>query len=597
MTETEAEVVDEIGLTPAALELVTARYLRRDATGRVCESTGRMMDRVANFVARSEDSYRSGAAARWAERFSAMLRGLEFLPNSPTLMNAGTASGVLSGCFVLPIDDSLAAIFDTLRTTALLHKFGAGTGFSFSRLRPRGDVVSSTGGRASGPVSFIRLYDTAAQVVRLGGRRRGANMAVLDVHHPDITAFVHAKTDVAVLPTFNLSVGVTDDFMASAASDRPVPLINPRTGAIVREISAKGLLKDIAVQAWQTGEPGILFLDTINRANPLPCAGRIEATNPCGEVPLVAYESCNLGSIALPRFISEGRLDTDRLADTVAVAVRFLDDVIDMANYPAPELAVAAHATRKIGLGVMGFAETLAVLGIPYDSMQAVQFAEQLMRRIAQWSHAASRKLAAERGPFPLFDHSRWAESPAEPLRNASLTSIAPTGTISLLAGTSAGIEPLFALAYRRHILGHDFSEVDPLFERLATTRGVWTPQVAAEVVATGTAACPGLPDDLRRCFVTAREIDPIWHIRVQAAIQRHTDAAVAKTVNLSEDTGIDGVLQIFREAWRQGCKGITVYRTGSRPDEVLRAPHEEIPQVNVHGHYTGGSPIPGRAD
>ncbi|GAB4585629.1 adenosylcobalamin-dependent ribonucleoside-diphosphate reductase [Nocardia sp. IFM 10818] len=590
--------IDDLGLSPVARTVVEQRYLRRDDQGRICETAGQMMDRVAGFVAQAEDAYRTREPDQWAGRFAELLRSREFLPNSPTLMNAGTGVGVLSGCFVLPIEDSLRSIFGTLRTAALLHRAGAGTGFSFSHLRPRDDAVACTGARAGGPVSFIELYDAAAQVIRRGGRRRGASMAVLDVHHPDIQEFVRAKSGPTALPTFNLSVGVTDEFMLAATADRPHPLIDPHTGRVVREISARALLETIAAQAWRSGEPGMLFLDTINRANPLPSRGRLEATNPCGEVPLAPYESCNLGSLALPRFLAGDRLDEQRLAETVRVAVRFLDDVIDVADYPVPELAAAAHATRKIGLGVMGLAETLAALGLPYDSAPAVAFARHLMSRIAQWAHAASRELAAERGPFPLFDRSRWAATAPAPMRNAQLTSIAPTGTIALLAGTSAGIEPLFALAYTRHLLGRDFVQVEPLFERLAADRGLWTPDLAAEIAATGTAAHPGVPADLRRRFVTAHEIDPYWHVRMQAAVQEHTDAAVAKTVNLPESADIDQVRTIFRHAWRAGCKGVTVYRTGSRRDQVLRPPRVPAAdgKVDVHGTYAGGTPVAGRA-
>ncbi|MGV9661448.1 adenosylcobalamin-dependent ribonucleoside-diphosphate reductase [Nocardia niigatensis] len=589
--------VDDPVLSPAALAVLTERYLRRDADGRVCESPGQMMDRVAGFVAQAEDVYRSGSADTWAERFSTLLRAREFLPNSPTLMNAGTGAGVLSGCFVLPIEDSLDFIFTTLRTTALLHQVGAGTGFSFSHLRPHDDLVRSTGARASGPVSFIELFDTATQVIRLGGRRRGANMAVLDVHHPDIGEFIRAKNDPTVLPTFNLSVGVTDEFMSAATADRPHPLIDPRTGRVLRMVSARTLLEAIAEQAWRNGEPGLLFLDTINRANPLLALGPVEATNPCGEVPLAANESCNLGSIALPRFLTNEHLDEPRLAEAVRIAVRFLDNVIDVATYPAPQLATAARATRKIGLGVMGLAETLAALGLPYDSEVAVQYTGRLMSRIAQWAHAASRELAAERGAFPLFARSSWATRPEAPMRNAQVTSIAPTGTIALFAGTSAGIEPLFALAYTRHVLGRDFAQIEPLFEQVATKRGVWSPAVAAEIADSGTADHPDIPVDLRRRFVTAHEIDPYWHVRMQAAVQRHTDAAVAKTVNLPESADIDEVRNVFRHAWRAGCKGVTVYRSGSRPDQVLRHPHQNATAtgIHVHGVYTGGMPVPGR--
>ncbi len=590
--------INDLDLGPTALSVVAERYLRRDAHGEVSESPGQMMGRVAQHVARAEDGYGPADSARWAETFSMLLRSLEFLPNSPTLMNAGTPLGVLSGCFVLPVEDSLESIFDTLRTTALLHQAGAGTGFSFSHLRPRGDMVSSSGSTASGPVSFIELYDAASQVIQLGGRRRGANMAVIDVHHPDIEAFIMAKARPGPLPTFNLSVGVTDEFMRAALADRPHPLVNPRTGRTVREIPARGLFEKIASQAWAGGEPGLLFLDAVNRANPLPALGPIEAVNPCGEVPLAPFESCNLGSINLARLVTDRRLDEKRLEETVRVAVRFLDDVIDVADYPIAELATAARASRKIGLGIMGLAETLAALGLAYDSNEAIQFSERLMRRITAWAHEMSRELASERGAFPLFAQSRWADG--VPMRNAQVTSIAPTGTISLISGTSAGIEPLFALAYTRHIMGRDFQVVDPLFEQRAVQRGVWSPAIEAAITATGTlSGCVGVPDDLRRCFVTAQDIAPEWHVRMQAAVQRHTDAAVAKTVHLPEAASVENVGDIFWQAWRAGAKGITVYRCGTRPGQVLRipAPDRDQSRVEVHGSYAGGSPAPGAPD
>ncbi|WP_305781197.1 adenosylcobalamin-dependent ribonucleoside-diphosphate reductase [Nocardia nova] len=593
-------VVDDLGLSPAALATVAERYLRRDAEGRICESPGRMMDRVARFVAGAEDAYRAGSSEYWARRFAALLRSREFLPNSPTLMNAGTGDGVLSGCFVLPLDDSLDSIFTTLRTAALLHREGAGTGFAFSHLRPRGSRIS-TGGSASGPVSFIELFDAAARVIRLGGRRRAANMAVLHVRHPDIREFVHAKTDTTVLSTFNLSVAVTDEFMRAAAEDRGHRLIDPHTGATVQEVSARGLLADIAEQAWRTGEPGVLFLDAVARADPLPDLGPLEATNPCGEVPLLPYESCNLGSICLPRLLDGDHIDEQRLARVVRGGVRFLDDVIDVAEYPVPELGAAARATRKIGLGIMGLAETLAALGLPYDSVEAVGFTDRLMSRIARWARTASRELAAERGAFPLFARSIPARQNAPPVRNAQVTSIAPTGTISLIAGVSAGIEPLFALAYTRHLIGRQFDCVEPLFEQAAIERGVWSEAVAAEVAATGIAGA-NLPADLRRLFRTAQQIAPIWHVRMQTAVQRHTDAAVAKTVNMAPDSSVADVEAVFTRAWRAGNKGVTVYRSGSRPDQVLRYPDASTDTTSndaavvVRGAYGGGTAVPERS-
>ncbi|WP_235948807.1 adenosylcobalamin-dependent ribonucleoside-diphosphate reductase [Nocardia terrae] len=565
------DVIDDLGLSPVALAVLSERYLLRDDSGSLRETPGQMMDRVAVAVAHAEDDYRPGASHGYAERFATVLRAREFLPNSPTLMNAGTSLGVLSGCYVLPIEDSLESIFDTLRTTALLHRAGAGTGFSFSRLRRRGSATSG-GGVASGPVSFIELYDAASQVIRLGGRRRGANMAVLDVHHPDIEEFLRAKSDTGALPTFNLSVGVTDDFLHAAAQGRSHRLIDPATGRLVRELPARELFAQIAENAWRTGEPGLLFLDTVNRANPVPELGRLQATNPCGEVPLSAFESCTLGSVNLARFLDGDGLDEVRLAEVVRLGVRFLDDVLDVSVHPVPALAEAARATRKIGLGVMGVAEMLAALGLPYDSPAAVRYVSGLMARISRWAHAASRELAAERGPFPLYPHSRWVTS--APMRNAQVTSIAPTGTISLIAGTSAGIEPFYAIAYTRHVLGRDFDHFEPLLRERARAHGAWSPTLEAEISASGTVSdCAGLPESLRRSFVTAHEIDPRWHIRMQAAVQRHTDAAVAKTINLPATADVATMREVFRQAWQAGVKGITVYRDDTRPEQVLRCP------------------------
>jgi ribonucleoside-diphosphate reductase alpha chain len=586
----DGSVVNDLDLQPAAMIVLAERYLLRDEEGRVVETPGQMMDRVAGHVARAEELYREGAAETWSERFATSMRSLEFLPNSPTLMNAGTPMGVLSGCFVLPLHDSLQSIFDTLRTAALLHQAGAGTGFSFSHLRPRGDVVSSSGGIASGPVSFIDLYDAASEVIRLGGRRRGANMAVLDASHPDIETFIAAKSEPDRLATFNLSVAVSDEFMRAAEEDRSYGLVNPRTGRTVRRRSARSLMRRIAEHAWHSGEPGLLFTDAVNQTNPLPDRGHIEATNPCGEVPLGPLESCNLGSINLARFVANGRLDEPRLRDVVRLAVRFLDDVIDVARYPEAGLETAARDTRKIGLGVMGLAEALAALGLAYDSFEAVRFCDRLMYHISAWAYAASRELAAERNPFPLFAESRLAGRGERPVRNAQLTSVAPTGTISLIAGTTAGIEPMFALAYTRHVLGRDFTEMNPRFERELSARGL-SPDTFA---VTGTVRDRvEVPVDLRRVFVTAHEVAPKWHVRMQAAAQRHVDAAVAKTVNLPETATIQEVEDIFWQAWRAGVKGITVYRSRSRKGQVLRVSavvREQEPAVHVHGTYTGGS-------
>jgi ribonucleoside-diphosphate reductase alpha chain len=573
---------DELGLSPAALTVLAARYLRRDAEGRLTESTGEMIDRVATHVAAAEDAYRPASAGRWAEAFSRLMRAREFLPNSPTLMNAGSPLGVLAGCFVLPIADSLRSIFTSLRTAALIHQAGAGTGFSFSAVRPRGDVVASSGGTASGPLSFIDVYDAAASVIRQGGRRHAANMAVLDVSHPDIESFIAAKAHPGRLATFNLSVGVSDAFLDAAIRRGQHRLVNPRTGRVAATVPARQLFDSLVEQAWGSGEPGLLFLDRVNDADPLPSQGRIVATNPCGEVPLRDHESCNLGSIDVARFARDGRVDHERLDATVRLAVRFLDDVIDVSRYPEAALRRAAQRTRRIGLGIMGLADLLARLGIAYDSHAGSRTAAGIVARIQHVARQASAALAEERGSFPSFPESRHAAAGGPPLRNAQLTSIAPTGTISLIAGTTPGIEPLYAVAFARRVLGEVVVEVQRSFERVARERGFLDDTLLADIAATGTVrGNPAVPPDVRRAFVTALEVAPRWHVRMQAAVQRHVDAAVSKTVNLPEEATPGDVEAVFLEAWRAGCKGTTVYRYGTRPGQVLQRVPGERPVVS----------------
>jgi len=582
-------VRDELKLSVAAVTVLGERYLLRDDRGRPAESTGDMMDRVAKCVAAAEESFRRGSSAMWAERFSAVLRGLEFLPNSPTLMNAGTELGLLSACFVLPIEDSLRSIFTTLGHAAEIHQAGGGTGYTFTHLRPAGDRVTRTRGTASGPMSFLRLFDTAAGVISMGGRRRGASMAVLDASHPDICDFVTAKADSpSELNQFNLSVGVTDAFLRAVARDGTHRLVNPRTGKTVAKMPAADLFDAICEAAHRCGDPGLVFLDTINRANPTPARGRIEATNPCGEVPLLPYESCNLGSINLARMVKDGAVDWDRLAEVVGLAVRFLDDVIDVSRYPIPELEAAAKATRKIGLGVMGLAEMLAGLGIPYDSEQGVRLAGRIARTIEQAAHATSVLLAEERGTFSAFPDSRFAGS--APRRNAQLTSIAPTGTISLIAGTTAGIEPMFAIAYTRAVIGRRLLEVNPCFDRLARDRGFYRQDLIAEIARRGGVRdYPHLPAEFRAAFPTAAEITPEWHLRMQVAVQRHVDAAVSKTVNLPADATVDDVRAIYLAAWKAKVKGITVYRYGSRQGQVLSYVAPEQALLSADATFSGG--------
>lgn len=587
-------VTDDLKLTLNAVTVLTERYLLRDPDGEIAESPGTMMDRVARAVAAAEDGYQPGSADGWGERFAGLLRRLEFLPNSPTLMNAGTDLGVLSGCFVLPVTDSLESIFETLKEAALIHQAGGGTGFAFSALRPAGDSVRSSHGVASGPLSFMRVFDVATDVLKQGGKRRGANMAVLDCRHPDVEEFAQAKAVAGRYENFNLSVGVTDAFMRAVVDGGTHDLVNPHTGETVATVEAAALFDRIAQQAHATGDPGLLFLDRINDANPVPAMGEITATNPCGEVPLLPYESCNLGSINLARHLTADERDVawERLDESVRLAVRFLDDVIDVNRYPVGQLADGAHATRKIGLGVMGLAEMLATLGVAYDSEDALTLSDQLAARIQATATAASEELAAERGAFPRWEDSTFARDGHPPRRNAQLTSIAPTGTISVIAGTTSGIEPMFAVSYVRNVLGGRLVELNPRFERLARQRGFYADELMHDLARNGRVGDhPDVPADVRRAFVTALEISPEWHLRMQAAWQRHVDAAVSKTVNLPAEAGVDDVRRLYLDAWHRGVKGITIYRYGSKPHQVLTflSEGEEGP-VQVDAEYAGGS-------
>ncbi|MGV8175024.1 MAG: adenosylcobalamin-dependent ribonucleoside-diphosphate reductase [Methanothrix sp.] len=564
-----------LNLSANALEVLCRRYLSRDSAGQIAETPERMLSRVAGHVALAEKRHGCDAE-HFRRRFLEMMRGLLFLPNSPTLMNAGLPLGQLSACFVLSVEDSLPGIFDSLKSMALIHQSGGGTGFSFSRLRPRNDVVRATGGVASGPVSFMRIFDAATDVIKQGGRRRGANMAALRVDHPDILEFIHAKEQAGVLENFNISVAATDDFMKKARGGGEIDLINPRTGLAVGRIEAKEIMGQIASSAWRGGDPGMIFIDRINAAHPLP--GTIESTNPCGEQPLLPYESCNLGSINLSRMVNEGEVDWERLGEIVALAVRFLDDVIDVNHFPLPEIEQATLQSRKIGLGVMGFAEMLILLNISYRSPEAVRMAEEIMKFISGEARRASALLGEERGSFPLLEESSlkgWAA-----MRNATLTTIAPTGTISIIAGTSSGIEPLFALAYVRNVLeGSRLTEVSPLFQAAAKARGIYSPELQAELAKSGTASgLAGVPEELKELFVTALEIPPEQHVRVQAAFQKYTDNAVSKTVNLAERATVEDVREVYHLAYDLGCKGVTVFRYGSRSQVLYLGNGETVP-------------------
>jgi ribonucleoside-diphosphate reductase alpha chain len=578
-----------VPLTETALKVLKARYLRRDLTGTVVETPEELFRRVAHSIAQGESRFAGPCQVRrWEEGFHEALINLDFLPNSPTLMNAGTPLGQLSACFVLPVEDSMEGIFDTLKLMALIQQSGGGTGFSFSQLRPTGDVVASTGGAASGPVSFMRIFDCATENIRQGGKRRGANMGILRVDHPDIREFIDAKLDGHSLQNFNLSVAVPDAFMEAAGADQSFTLRHPRTAQPTGVVQAAELLSGIARAAWQTGDPGLIFLDAIQRANPVPAAGPIEATNPCGEVPLLPYEACNLGSINLSHMICRKvtgyTIDWEKLAQTTRLGLRFLDNVIEVGRWPAPQIESATRANRKVGLGVMGFAELLILLGVPYASERAVSVAEELMQFIAKEALAASQELARERGVFPNWERSIYAEQGVR-VRNATRTSIAPTGTLSILAGTSASIEPLFALAYRRHVLGGPpLVELNPLFLRHAQEQGFYSKRLVHDLQTHGSlASLEDVPQQTKELFRTALEISPEDHLHIQAAFQRQVDNAVSKTINLPQSITPEAVLHIYRQAWEYGLKGITVYRYGSKGRQVLELGTEETSEAHEH--------------
>ncbi|HSN92848.1 MAG TPA: adenosylcobalamin-dependent ribonucleoside-diphosphate reductase [Anaeromyxobacteraceae bacterium] len=550
-----------------ALQVLERRYLLRDDAGRVVESPAGLFRRVAQAVAQAEPE---GRRAEMAERFESRLASLEMLPNSPTLMNAGRGHGQLAACFVLPVDDDLASIFDALKWAALIHQSGGGTGFSFSRLRPKGDVVKTTHGVASGPVSFMRVYDAATETIKQGGVRRGANMAVLSADHPDVLEFVDAKRGPG-LENFNLSVSAPDALFQAAARRDRWALRHPRTGATVREVDARVLLDRIAASAGESGAPGLVVRDRVEAANPTPDLGPIEAVNPCGEQPLLPFEACTLGSVNLALFERDGAVDWGRLGACVRDGVRFLDDVLDVNAWPLPQIADVSGRNRKIGLGVMGWADLLVRLGIPYDAPEALSLAERVMGFVQAEAHAASEALARERGPFPGWPASAPARAGVPPRRNATVTTIAPTGTLALIAGCSSGIEPLFALTYVRRALGDtELREEHPLLVR--ALRGAGAEAALPAVRTMGRArGVPGIPEAIARVFATAHDVTPEAHVRMQAAFQRHVDNGVSKTINLPRSATVEDVARAYALAFELGCKGITVYRDGSREKQVLK--------------------------
>jgi ribonucleoside-diphosphate reductase alpha chain len=569
-------VEDDLKLPLNAITILAARYLRRDENRRIIETPRQLFMRVAKTIAEVDLLYNPSAKVEeTTKEFFDMMVNFEFLPNSPTLMNAGTELGQLSACFVLPIEDSIEGIFTTLKHAALIHKSGGGTGFSFSRLRPKGDVVKTTGGIASGPVSFMTVFDAATNAIKQGGKRRGANMGVLRVDHPDILEFITAKEKEGRLSNFNISVAITDRFMEALMKDEDYDLINPRTGQVVQRLKARVVWNLIIAMAWKNGEPGVLFIDRINATHTVPHTGVIEATNPCGEQPLIPYESCNLGSINLAKMVDGGRIDWDKLRSTVEKAVHFLDNVIDANKYPLPEIEkITRFGNRKIGLGVMGFADMLIELGVSYNSRPALRIAEQVMKFIEETAINTSVKLAEERGSFGNFKGSVWEKRGYRCMRNATLTTIAPTGTISEIAGCSNGIEPLFAIVYTKRVretLGENLTIVNPLFEKVAIEEGFYSEDLMKKIASsTSIQQIEEIPEHVRRIFVTAHDISPEWHVRMQAAFQKYVDNAVSKTINFPHDASMNDIEEALLLAYRLGCKGITVYRDRSRNIQVL---------------------------
>lgn len=559
----------------SAMTVLEKRYLIKDENGRPTETVEELFKRVASTIASADEKYSDFDKENSEKEFFDMISSLDFLPNSPTLMNAGRLLGQLSACFVLPVGDSMEEIFEAIKQAALIHKSGGGTGFSFSRLRQKGSTVNSTGGVASGPISFMKVFNTATEAVKQGGTRRGANMGMLRIDHPDILEFIDCKSDGSEITNFNISVAITEKFMEAVENGTDYELIEPNTGNSIATLSARDVFEKIVSAAHKNGEPGIVFIDRLNRANIVPTVGEIEATNPCGEQPLLPYESCNLGSINLVNMLKQGEngkyeIDFDKLADTTKKAVHFLDNVIDVNNYPLEEIDRMTKSTRKVGLGVMGFADMLLMLGIPYNSEEGVATAEKIMSFINDTAKAESRVLAETRGAFPLFEQSIYKDE--TPIRNGTVTTIAPTGTLSIIAGVSSGVEPVFAYVFIRNVMDDtELIEVNPILKNELIRRGIFSDELMKKIAAEGSLAhIPGIPDDMKKVFVSAHDVSPLWHVKMQAAFQRHIDNAVSKTVNFPSSATKEDVKEVYKLAYKLGCKGVTIYRDGSRDSQVL---------------------------
>jgi ribonucleoside-diphosphate reductase alpha chain len=592
----ELGISEEPKLTVNSLEVLRKRYLLKNDRGEIIETPSGLFRRVAKAISLPDPKY-GGNASISENEFYEIMSKLEFLPNSPTLFNAGTNTNfALSACYVLPVEDSLEGIFTTLKNMALIEQTGGGVGFDFSRLRPSGDIVRSTKGVASGPVSFMRIFDTATDVIKAGGKRRGAMMAILRVDHPDIMEFITSKANNNALSNFNISVAVTDEFMEAVEKGEDYDIINPRTGDAIRKISARHVWGQMIKNAWISGDPGVVFIDEINRHNPTPKLGCIESTNPCGEQPLLPFESCNLGSINLSRMIDEkGDPDWQKMKRAIHTGVHFLDNVIDINPYPIKEIGELTRTNRKIGLGVMGFADLLIRLRIPYDSNEALELGEKVARFLEEEAVKASEELAEIRGSFPAFNESIWANI-SKGRRNATVTTIAPTGTISIIAGCSSGIEPLFAISYMRKVLGGArLFEINPLFERVAKERGFYSAELMEKIARSGTIRdIKEIPEDVKRIFVTSHDISPEWHVKMQAAFQKYTENAVSKTVNLPQDATVSDVEKVYWLAYKLKCKGVTVFRYGCKGEQVLNigmGDDDSKKLLTASEEYAGGKP------